>query len=241
GREAGAAARRSHGAGCGGRAARPGRRHDHRVRCDHGERGRVTRVVVLAVVALWSAVAAASNTALSGADGHPRSPLPLPLYLASFGEAPLAAAAARALDDWNALARDVLGVAVFARAARADDAQVRVSVEPPDASRRMGVTELESDDGVIRLPVRIAITTPAARGQVSRDVVLYQVLAHELGHALGLPHVSDPRSLMCCGEGDVDFNDAATREAYVVARRHPDVRSVAAQLAEQYRRFWSSR
>lgn len=201
----------------------------------------MTRVLAVAVIGLWTAAAVASNTVLTGADGHPRSRLPLPLYLTSFGDAKLDEAAARAVDDWNALARDVLGVTVFTRVARADEAQVQVRVEPPDASRRMGVTELESDDGVIRLPVRIAITTPAARGQVSRDVVLYQVVAHELGHALGLPHVSDPRSLMCCGEGEVDFNDAVTREAYVAARRHPDVRSAATQLAEHYRRFWSSR
>jgi predicted Zn-dependent protease len=201
----------------------------------------VTRSVVLAVIVLWTAAAAASNTVLTGTDGHPRSRLPLQLHLASLGDAKLDEAAARAVDDWNALARDILGVTVFTRVARTDEAQVRVSVEPAGASRRMGVTELESDDGVIRVPVRIAITAPAARGQVSRDVVLYQVLAHELGHALGLVHVSDPRSLMCCIEGEVDLNDAATREAYLTARRHPDVRSAATQLAEHYRRFWSSR
>jgi len=197
--------------------------------------------VVLAVIALWSAVAAASNTPLTGADGHPRARLPLRVHLASFGDAKLDEAAARAVDDWNTVARDVLGVSVFARIDRADDAQVRVRVEPVGASRLMGVTDLESDDGVIQVPVRIAVTAPAARGQVSRDLVLYQVLAHELGHALGLVHVSDPRSLMCCVAGDVDLNDAATREAYVTARRHPDVRSAAAQLAEHYQRFWGSR
>lgn len=201
----------------------------------------MTRALALGVIALWSSVAAASNTALTGADGHPRARLPLRVQLAAFDDAALDEAAARAVDDWNALARDVLGVTVFMRVVRADDAQVRVRVEPPGASRLMGVTELESDAGVIRLPVRIVITAPAARGQVSRDVVLYQVLGHELGHALGLAHVSDPRSLMCCIEGQVDFSDAATREAYLAARRHPDVRSAATQLAEHYQRFWGPR
>ena len=197
------------------------------------------RFLTLAALLALAGGAAASDTALGGADGHPRARLPLALALASFGEPALDAAAERAVADWNALALEVLGTHVFVTGAGDRAAQVVVRVEAPGASRLMGVTELESDAaGVITLPVRVAVAAPRARGEVSRELVLYQVLAHELGHALGLPHAREPGSLMCCATGAIDFNDPAIREAYVAARRHPDLRSVRTQLEEHYRRFW---
>jgi hypothetical protein len=201
----------------------------------------MSRALVLAALVLIAGVAGASQTTLTGAEGHPRFRLPLRLHIASFGDAGLDDVAARAVDDWNALAREVLATSVFTTVLRPDDAQVVVRVDPPAASGLMGVTEIESDAGIIRLPVRVGILAPKARGQVSRDLVLYQVLAHELGHALGLPHVADPHSLMCCESGAVNLEDPATREAYLAARRRPDVRSVRTQLAEHYRRFWAQR
>jgi hypothetical protein len=199
----------------------------------------MTRALALVALLLLSGVAGASQTTLTGAEGHPRSRLPLRVHVASFGDAGLDEAGARAVDDWNDLAREVLGATAFASVLRPQDAQIVVRVEPPGAASLMGVTELATDGGIIRLPVRIAVVAPQARGQVSRDLVLYQVLAHELGHALGLAHVADPRSLMCCASGEVNLEDPATREAYVAARRRPDVRSARAQLAEHYRRFWT--
>jgi hypothetical protein len=83
------------------------------------------------------------------------------------------------------------------------------------------------------------VVEPSARGQTPAETLLYQVVAHELGHALGLPHTRDPHSLMCCVHGSIDFRDPRVREAYVEARRHPDLRSVSAQLRTHYDRFWS--
>ena len=194
--------------------------------------------IILALAALV-APAGASDVGLSGLEGHSRARLPLRLWVQPMGDAALEAAARRAVDDWNAVARDALGVEAFTPNAPREVAQVRVSVEPPTTPGLMGVTQLSTDDlGTIQIPVTIVVVEPTARGQTGRETVLYQVLAHELGHALGLPHVRDPRSLMCCERGAVDLKDPATREAYVEARRRPAVRTVRDQLAEHYARRW---
>jgi hypothetical protein len=184
----------------------------------------------------------ASETELSGAEGHPRARFPLAVWAQPFGDAALDAAVRRALDDWNALGRATLGVTAWVPVEAREAAQITVAVAPPSPAGLMGQTELTTDvAGVIALPVRITVIEPAARGRTSRETLLYQVVAHELGHALGLAHVRDARSLMCCVRGSVDFNDPTAQEAYVEARRHPDVRSVRAQLAAHYARFWAAR
>ncbi len=195
--------------------------------------------MILALLTLVAALpGTASETVLSGVEGHLRARFPLSVWTQSAGDAPLDAAMRRAVDDWNALFREALGVAAFAAAPR-EVAQVRVNLEPAPTSGLMGVTYLHTDDtGIIQVPVSITVVQPAARGQTSRETLLYQVLAHELGHALGLPHVRDPRSLMCCEPGAVDFKDPASRDAYVEARRRPDLGSVRAQLVDHYARFW---
>jgi len=200
---------------------------------------RVNRLLAAACLLLAASVASASDAVLSGNDGHPRARLPLALYVASFGAPSLDLAASRAVDDWNRVAQEALGVAAFAPTTTAADARVIVAVTPGDARGPMGVTYLESGvDGIITVPLRIVVREPVARGETSRETILYQVLAHELGHALGLAHNTDPRSLMCCVHASLDFKDPAVREAYVEARRYPDVGSVRSQLAAHYERFW---
>ena len=201
---------------------------------------RVRRLrVTLAFVLAAAAVASASNVELSGAEGHPRSRFPLTVHLAATGDPALDAAGRRAVADWNAVADTVIGTRVFAEAS-STDAQVRVALHAAEAARMMGVTRLGADArGVIELPVQITVFPASARGETPRDVLHYQIVAHELGHALGLSHTKDPRSLMCCVHASIDFNDPTVRDAYIAARRQPDVKSSASELAEHYRKFWS--
>jgi predicted Zn-dependent protease len=176
---------------------------------------------------------------MSRPEGHPRGRFPLAVYVAPIADSTQEAAVKRAVEDWNSVFRSALGIAAFRLAARADEAAVSVALEPRTSSKLMGQTEIGADDnGVIELPVRITLLEPTARGQTPRETLLYEVAAHELGHALGLPHTSEPRSLMCCVWGSLDFKDPAVRAAYIEGRRHPDVRSVELQLKAHYITFW---
>lgn len=201
----------------------------------------VTGCLVLLVAAAVHGtvgVAAASEAGLSGREGHPRARFPLAVSAAPTGEAALDDAIRRAVADWNAVFREAFGLDAFSWTGTAAGAAVALTLEPAPSPRLMGETRIRTEGGAIVPPVRIALFTPASRGETPRETVLYQVVAHELGHALGLAHARDPRSLMCCVPGTVDFSDASARQAYIDARRHPSVGSARAQLVEHYAHVW---